>query len=517
MIAKMESFIAGLTGWKRYLAALLAGIIMVSAMPPVGFFPAVFISIPVLMWLVASAPRAWQAFMTGWVFGCGYFIVGLYWLGIAFKAFFSHAMWLFPVSVIGIPVYIALYYALAALLAWPCRRIKTHYALTFAMLLFFAEYLRGHYLTNFPWNLIGYSWHHVLPVLQFTAWYGIYGLTMLTLIWAAAPLYPRRGAQMSVMLLFFVLGFGTMRLHLHPTELTPHLVRIVQPNITQAEKEDSNNKHDIFQRHLRLSATQTEHDSQIRFVVWPETAIDVFSHEDKRDLDRITLSLPENAVGLIGVNRMGSDGRPGPRNSLVALHPRAHRPIAEHDKFILAPWGEYIPYAHLLEKTPFGKYMASIQSLTAGYGPSTLKLGKELPAFSPIICFEATFAGQMKDPRRGQPDFLLFITNDAWSMGSPGPAQHFGFARVRAIEEGLPIVRAANTGISGIIDPYGRVLQTLGLDQEGIIDAPLPDRAEKLTPYAFTGDSALLLMAGAIVLNLLLGTYFLRGRKHTKA
>lgn len=517
MIARAETFIANLNGWQRYAAALVAGMGMVLAMPPIGFFPAVFISIPVLMLLVATAPRARNAFMMGWVFGCGYFMVGLYWLAIAFKAFFSHAMWLLPVAVIGIPAYIALTYAVATALAWPFRRLRSHYALMFAMLLFFAEYVRGHFIMNFPWNLVGYSWHHVLPMLQFTAWYGIYGLTLMTLIWAATPLLSRRAAAVSMMLLFFVAGFGLMRLHLHPTVETPHLVRIVQPNITQAEKEKAENKHDIFQRHLRLSATQTEHDSKISFVVWPETAIDVFSAEEKRDLDRITLSLPENAVGLVGVNRMGTDGRPGPRNSLLALHPRSHRPIAEHDKFILAPWGEYIPYAHLLAQTPFGKYIASIQSLTPGRGPSTIKLGKDMPAFSPIICFEATFAGRMKDARRGQPDFLLFITNDAWSMGSPGPAQHFGFARVRAIEEGLPIVRASNTGISGIIDPYGRILQTLPLDTDGVLDAPLPERAKELPPYAFTGDDALLLLAVAILLNLLLGTYFFRARPHTKA
>lgn len=517
MINRAENFIAGLSGWQRYLAAFAGGVFLVSAMPPLGFLPAVFISIPVLMLLVATAPSARHALMMGWVFGCGYFMVGLYWLAIAFKAFFSHAMWLLPVAVIGIPAYLALTYAAAALLAFPFRRARSHFAMMFAMLLFFAEYVRGHFVMNFPWNLIGYSWHHVLPMLQFTAWYGIYGLTMMTLIWAATPLMTRRAAMMSMFLLFFIAGFGVMRLHLHPTVETPHMVRIVQPNITQAEKEDAKNKHDIFQRHLRLSATQTDHDSKIRYVVWPETAIDIFTPDEKRDLDRITLSLPENAVGLVGVNRMGTDGRPGPRNSLLALHPRARGPIAEHDKFILAPWGEYIPYAHLLGQTPFGKYMASIQSLTPGHGPSTLKLGKDLPAFSPIICFEATFAGRMKDQRRGQPDFLLFITNDAWSMGSPGPAQHFGFARVRAIEEGVPIVRAANTGISGIIDPYGRILQTLPLDTDGVLDAPLPERIEKLTPYAFTGDDALLLLAGAIFLNLLLGIYFLRARLHTKA
>lgn len=521
MIVRIESFFIAQAGWRRYAAAFIAGMALVLAMPPVGFFPVLFISIPALMWLVASAPRAGSAFLTGWAFGCGYFILGLYWLGIAFKAFFSHAMWLFPVSVIGIPVYIAFYYAAAALLAWPFRRARTHYALVFAMLLFWAEYLRGHYLTNFPWNTIGYGWHHVLPVLQSAAWFGVYGLTLMTLVWAAAPVMSRRAAALSLALLFFVLGFGGMRLYLNPTVKTPHMVRIVQPNITQAEKEDIKNKDDIFMRHLRLSATQTDHDDQITFVVWPETAIDLFTPADKNNLNRIALSLPGDAFGLIGVNRMVNDtragGAAGPRNSLIVLHARTNQIIASHDKFILAPWGEYIPYASLLAQTPFGKYVAAIQPLTAGTGPSTLWLRKDLPSFSPIICFEATFAGRMKDAQRGQPDFLLFITNDAWSMGSPGPAQHFGFARLRAIEEGLPIIRAANTGISGVIDPYGRIGPTLGLDQAGILDVTLPAPAPRRPLYALTGDGMFLLLAGSLTLSLLLATYFFCPHRRTKA
>jgi len=518
MIARVENFFCSLQGWRRYLAAFVAGVFMVSAMPPVGFFPALFVSIPILMWLVATARGGFGAFMTGWTFGCGYFIVGLYWLGIAFKAFFSHAMWLFPVSVIGIPVYIALYYALAALLAWPFRRARTHYALMFVVTLFWAEYLRGHFLTNFPWNHLGYGWHHVLPVLQSAAWFGIYGLTLMTLIWAAAPVMSRRMGAVLLLSLFFVAGYGTYHLRLNPTVETPHLVRIVQPNISQAEKEDVRNKDDIFQRHLRLSATETPHDDKIRFVVWPETAIDVFNAEDRRNIDRVTLSLPPNAYGLIGVHRMVPAPVPGARNSLIVLHQRSRRLIAQHDKFILAPWGEYVPYANILKKTPFGQYLAAAQPLVAGPGPSTIRLGPdELPAFSPIICYESTFAGRMKDRSRGKPEFLLFITNDAWSMGTPGPAQHFGFARVRAIEEGLPIVRAANSGISGIIDAKGRVLHRLALDEVGIIDAPLPAPAAKPTLYAGVGDSLILLMAGCLTLCLLLLTYFFHPRRRAKA
>jgi apolipoprotein N-acyltransferase len=518
MIARVEKAVSALQGWRRYLLAFATGAFMVAAMPPAGVFPALFISIPVLMWLVASARGALGAFMTGWAFGCGFFIVGLYWLGIAFKAFFSHVMWLFPVSVIGIPVYIALYYAAAALLAWPFRRNRTHYALMFTVMLFWAEYLRGHYITNFPWNHLGYGWHHVLPVLQASAWFGIYGLTLLTIVWAAAPVMSRRGGAAVLLSLFFVAGFGLCHLRLNPTVETPHLVRIVQPNISQAEKEGGGKKEDIFLRHLTLSATETAHDDKIRFVVWPETAVDMFSPEDRRNIDRITLSLPQNAYGLIGVNRMVPAPVPGVRNSLIVLHPRSQRLIAQHDKFILAPWGEYIPYAELLRKTPFGQYVGAIPPMIAGSGPSTIRLGPDqLPAFSPIICFESTFAGRMKDITRGKPDFLLFITNDAWSMGTPGPAQHFGFARVRAIEEGLPIVRAANSGISGIIDAQGRILHRLDLGQAGIIDAPVPEPAAKPTLYAGTGDSLILLLAGCLTLCLLLLSYFFRPHRRVKS
>lgn len=495
-LAAATARIDNLHGWRAWLAAFAAGAVMVLAMPPFGFFPVLFICIPFMMLLSAAQKSAGRAFLAGWFFGAGYFVVGLHWFAVAFQTFFGHIPWFLPFAVIVIPGYIALYYGAAAALSWPFRSKRTHYALVFAFLLFWAEFLRGHYVTHFPWNIVGYGWVHVLPVMQITAIGGIYFLTLLTFFWAAAPLMNNNWRMIAALTFLMALGYGAVTLYNSPTQLTQHIIRIVQPNITQAEKEDLSNKDDIVMRHLRLTAQPA--DKKITYVVWPETAFDLFTPEDNDNLERLSLSLPDGAIALAGVNKRDADEKI--RNSVIAVTPRG-RIVARHDKFILAPWGEYIPYENIVARTPLYNAVAGLQSLAAGSGPSTIALG-DLPSFSPVICFESTFAGQMTD-KSARPAFLLFVTNDAWSMGSFGPYQHFGMARIRAIEEGLPIVRAANTGISATIDAQGRILTRLGLGQAGIIDAPLP-AAGRPTLYARTGDGPLLALAGGISASLLI-------------
>lgn len=500
---------------KCTIGLFLAGAVMTLAMPPLGLFPFLFLSITLLVLWIARYKSAFGAFIGGWVFGCGYFITGLYWFGTAFETFFGMAKSFAPFITVIVPAYIALVYGIAAAAAWHLRERKHLYTFFFSLTLFWAEYIRGHYFMNFPWNTLGYGWHLMTPMLQITSVIGIYGLTALTIFWAATP--AAKGFRaITTLTLFAVAGWGSMVMLQNPTVLLSETVKIIQPDITQAEKENFDNKDKIFEKHLEL--TRTPDVKTPTFVIWPETAVDFTPNDETTTRTAIAQSLPQGSIGLIGVNRFEiTTGvtKPTVRNSVIGLDTSGNT-LAAHDKFTLAPWGEYIPFRRLLEKTSAAQLISGMNDLTAGDGPSTLKIGN-LPSFSPVICFESTFSRRMVAKQR--PDFLLFTTNDAWSMSpnlpqfSAGPLQHFSMGRVRAIEEGLPIIRAANTGVSAIIDAHGRILAQLPLNHAGTLTHAIPVKA-KPTIFSFYGDAPLLVVMSALTgLCLLAGVALKKRRK----
>ena len=407
--------------------------------------------------------------------------------------------WMIPFATGGLSGGLAIFPGLA-LLSLHISRAKGAgriFALALAWTVF--EWVRGHVFTGFPWNLIGYTWTFADAPIQFTSIAGIYGLSLVTMVIVSLPaaLGGPRATQrpllpISAMLLIIAAlwGGGAARLAGAGASNVPDIkLRIVQPNIEQQYKWQRERIRDNLLATMRL--TMGPGHDEITDIVWPETSIGPFFLDDDAELrGALARLVPKGGLLLTGTlrrapieNGVGPDGNPFRYyNSFEALDDGGHV-VASYDKSHLVPFGEYVPLRGIL---PIEKLTPGRGDFSAGPGPRTLALA-HLPPASPLICYEAIFPGDVTDPAH-RPGWLLNITNDAWFGDSSGPYQHFESARVRAVEEGLPLVRAANTGISGVVDPYGRVIAHLGLGKAGVVDARLPQKISGGTPFARQGS-----------------------------
>ncbi len=496
-LGRCAVFFATLKGWRRYATAALLGALAALALPPVHLFPFLIPAFCGLLWLLDGLDRPRQAALLGWSFGLGHGVVGVYWVGHAFLVDAAQYGFLMPFAVLGLAALLAVFQALAlyavALLAWKGAARVVALAVFWVL----AEWLRSWIFTGFPWNLMGSVWSFSPAMLQLAALAGIWGLSFVTLLAAAAPAalgchdgQPNkpRGASRAAVLGFLVLpaivwGAGMARLASAP-DPEAHVVedvmlRLVQPNVEQSEKWRSDLRLGHVNDLIRL--TRAPGFERVTHVIWPETAIPFLLSNDERDaqLRRLIASAaPAGGLLLTGVPRMG----PGQSGALE--RPTAGRPLtwnsfqafdvtgslaANYDKFHLVPFGEYVPFRGLLS---FSKLTAGRGDFSSGPGPTTLSL-PGLPPASPLICYEIIFPGQVLDPGE-RPGWIINVTNDAWFGDSSGPRQHFASAQLRAVEEGIPVIRVANTGISGVIDGYGRVLSRIELGKSGVLDVALP-------------------------------------------
>jgi len=524
-LARVAAWLAARTGWRRLVLAAAFGALSVLALPPVFAVPLLVPAFTGLLWQLDGVGSRRGAFALGWAFGAGHFAIGLYWIGIAFLVEAEVYGWMMPFAVAGLAGGLAIFPGLATLAAWrvarqgagPPDRIAG--VLAFALAWAALAWVRGHVLTGFPWNLLATAWMPLESLLQVTALVGAWGLSLLTVLAAAAPatLAPPTGAQMSgrarralplaaAGLLLAVAAGGAGRLALAPApgdDTVPGVrLRIVQPNIPQRMKWDSAQRLDILKRYLAL--TRRPGQGAATHVIWPETALPMFLSRTE-DLRAVLATVaPAGGALLTGLPRVeapeaqaaGADGADRPRlfNALFALG-SGGRTVARYDKAHLVPFGEYVPFADWL---PLDKLTPGRIGFTAGPGPRTLDI-PGAPAVSPLICYEAIFPGAVTAPER-RPGWLLNVTNDAWFGDSSGPYQHLASARLRAVEEGLPLVRAANTGVSVVVDSYGRVRARAGLGTQAVIDSALPRALARPTLYARLGDSGfavLLLLLGA--------------------
>ncbi len=428
-------------GWGRMLAAFLFGAISGLAYAPVEFFPVLWISFPALIFLLQGCATRRATFATAWSYAFGTFVAGLYWIAWAMLVDIEAYWWAVPLAVAGLPAFFALTYGLFCMLAklfWPGLR-GVGGALTLALAWFLADYARGHMFTGFPWNLEGYAWTNTLPMLQSVSLFGIYGLTFLTLIAACLPSSladepskPRRMAvcaNIAALAILAGLGiWGTTRLAQASSDHVPDVrLRLVQPNIAQSLKWNRDVVEENFERLLQLSSAPAI--KPITHIVWPETASTFYLAEDA-SRRRLVASRLAPATLLTGVIRREPDGQDGRRftNALVAVAPDATL-AAAYDKFHLVPFGEYIP---LRRYVPLHALASLGLDFASGEGPRTLRV-KGLPPFSPLICYEAIFPGEVV---RGddRPAMLVNVTNDGWYGHTSGPYQHFAIARVRAVE-----------------------------------------------------------------------------------
>lgn len=475
-----------LAGVRRYAAVFMLGALMTLTLPPLGIFPLLLICVPGFMILSRNCRNKTQSFLTGWAFGAGYFIFGLYWISSALFVDIDQWAWVLPLSAILGPATLALFYGLIPLLAHRYRKDEISYMLAIIAIWAAVEWLRGHILTGFPWNLPGYSWDHALPIVQVSAYVGIYGLTLLTLFWAAMPIFAKNKKLVvfAAASFAFCLALGSIRLWQHPTEQADHhTVRIVQANIPQTMKWDPDQDVRNLEQHIALSSPKTALKDPVTFVIWPETSVladlDLFSETALY----ISLKIPRGSIGILGTLRVTEDNRFF--NSVTAIGKKG-KVLGVYDKHHLVPFGEYIPFRDKLNVTPIGLAIANIGDFTRGEGVKTIKTDG-LPAFSPLVCYEAIFPGAVAD-RSQRPDWLVNVTNDGWYGKTAGPHQHLATVRMRSIEEGLPLARAANTGISAMIDPLGRILASQPLGTAGAIDVILP-RPLPPTLYVRVGDN----------------------------
>ncbi len=519
-LCRLSDRLAALSGWRRYGLAFLLGICATATLPPIDLTPLLLIAFPGLLWLDEGSTGAWASFRLGYAFGFGFFISGLYWIAAALFVDIASYWWLVPIAAAGLPAAFALYIGLALFLTnLLVQRLKlpgTARVFAFAIAWAVAEWIRGHAFTGLPWNLIGYAWSGGFPgailVLQSVAWVGIYGLSFLTVLAASlpallgtpslAPISPGRRFAPAIAAGFLILVpsvAGSVRLATMPTGSTDTWLRIVQPSIPQSLKWDPAAAERNFRLLLELSGGPANHP--IAAVVWPEAATPFLLERDARHRQEIGVVVPGRHYLITGALR--ANPPPGPVrqvwNSIEVLNGDGDI-VAGYDKAHLVPFGEYVPFRDIL---PIRKITAGNLDLSAGPGPRTIALAG-LPPFAPLICYEIIFPGVLDKEER--PDWILNVTNDAWYGQSSGPYQHFAIARTRAIEEGLPLVRAANNGISGVVDSAGRVRARIDLNTIGYADLPLPAAGE-MTLYACLGDwsFAALLVLGALPVAFRLG------------
>ncbi|HZT87050.1 MAG TPA: apolipoprotein N-acyltransferase [Stellaceae bacterium] len=512
-LCRLAQDCAALTGWRRYGLAFLLGVVLAGTLPPVDLPPLLFVAFPGLLWLDDGSRGFWASLRLGYAFGLGFFVAGMYWIAGALLVDIDDYWWALPFAVMGIPAVLALLPALAMGVA---RTVGNRLALSgfgqvflFAVAWSAAEWVRGHALTGLPWNLVGYAWSGGFPgavaMLQSAAVVGIYGLSFITVLAAAlpallgvasfAPVSPVRRwapAIVAALLILIPAAAGAVRLALSARGETGVWLRLVQPSIAQTLKWDPAQAEGNFRRLLELSAPAQEGGKEahsVAAVLWPEAASTFLLGRDAIHRRAIAAVAPADGYVITGTLRAAPASGPPTQfwNSIEAID-AGGRIVANYDKAHLVPFGEYMP---LREWLPFKKLTAGTIDLSAGPGPRTLSL-PHLPPFAPLICYEAIFPGAVVEPGH-RPDWILNVTNDAWYGRSSGPYQHFAAARTRAVEEGLPLIRVANNGISGVIASDGRVLGSINLDVVGYADVELPAPGAA-TPYARVGDWSFLFL-----------------------
>ncbi len=484
-------------GWKRRLLAFLAGALSALAMPPFDAFPVLFLTFPVFVWLLdatAADPsptlfarlRKW--FATGWWFGFGYFLAGMWWIGAALLVEADRFAIFLPLAVLGLPAVLALFWGLGALLAGLLWKEGWRRVLALAFGLGVAEYLRGIILTGFPWNSIGYAAMTTPLTMQKAAVFGLYGVTALSVAVFAAPaiLAPRipqnRLSAMAGILLLAVadIGFGAWRLAHFPAQMVAGVsVRLVQPAIDQSEKWSPGIEDRNFRQLLDLSTRATSPEkpglSGTTLLVWPETAFPFILTERPDALSALGAMIPPGTVLAAGAVRI-EPPTPGRKRELafnsVYVIDDTGAIAAAADKRHLVPFGEYLPFRELAESLGLEQLVRMPGGFEAGTSAVLLDAGKA-GKFLPLICYEAIFPREAFQSA-ARPDFVVNVTNDAWFGMTPGPYQHWRQAVVRGVEEGLPVVRAANDGISSVSGPLGRVVEKVPLGVRGVIDSELP-------------------------------------------
>lgn len=514
-------------GWPRRLIALGCGAVGALALAPLELWPLLAVPMTAAVWLIdgsvaeSRCGRLWSAAMAGWWWGFGYHLAGLWWLGAAFLVEADKFAWAMPLGVVALPAFLAVFPAAGFALARTLWPVGAGRILILAAALALSEWLRGHVLTGFPWNVYGMMLAGPDWLAQSASLIGLYGLTALAVAIGAAPAALGTGEAgtarwpapaLAILALAVMAGFGAWRIPPEPVAAVSGVrLRLMQPNLPQDAKFSPRNSEMILSHYLALSdratSPATSGVQDATHLIWPESAFPFLLGRTPQALARIAALLPPNTTLITGAARAGEmlpgESRPPIYNSIQVVNDEGVI-TGSYDKVHLVPFGEYLP--PFLDRLIRAVGLSEFVSVPGGFASGNRRaplLVRGLPPAAALICYEVIFPGAAM-PAGPRPGFILNLTNDGWFGQTSGPYQHLAQARLRAIEEGLPLVRVANTGISAVADHYGRIRAALPLGAAGVLDTTLP-RAGAAPPYArfgdlfFAGVVASLMLAGVIM------------------
>ena len=473
-----------------YLVCLIAGLFSATGFVPTSFIVAPFIAYSLLFYALNKVKNKKQSFFFGFLFGFGQGAVSMSWLINALLIDNGAYAWAVPLIPIGFGIIFGLFFSLCGLLSF-FAATDVRKICVFAGTLCIAEWIRSWIFTGFPWNLTGSVWLICLPVLQSLAFFGIYGLSLFSVLWFSIPylLYKRR-IKIAVLFLIsflFIYGLGFLRVYNAPQNNVGGVkLRLVQPNIPQTLKWDPQKAEENFMQHIRMSKNQKE--DKITHILWPEAASPYLLDIDEQARAMTMMALRQNQTLLTGSLRMADRINNQVASSIFVINDMGEI-TAYADKSHLVPFGEYMPL-----RGWFGleKLVPITSDFKAGNGVRTLSV-PNAPPVGALDCYEIIFPHEVVDQKH-RPEWIFNATNDSWYGVSAGPYQHLGAAQMRAVEEGLPVVRVATGGISAVIAPTGKVLSFLPLNTKGVLDSPLPASLPQ-TPYARLGNCIPLLLA----------------------
>jgi apolipoprotein N-acyltransferase len=467
---------------------ILCGLCLALALPPVSYIWLALcglVGVALLNAGLAAASRRF-CFVKGLAFGLGYFGFALHWIGFAFLVDADSYLWMMPFAVGGLALLMAVYWGLAFVAArWMViRTVPTWLALPLCLSV--AEWFRGILFTGFPWAAPGLIADGMGSVLQMASVVGLPGLTLFILIWgmaAGAVLQRNVLAMLVVGTLPLCLVWGQWRLASAPLENNDGpLIRIVQPNISQNDKWRGENARAIFEELLDLSGADVS--LKPAAIIWPESAVPFLLDESSEALGAIADMLKPEQVLLAGTLRRHTIDGDEKYYTSIQLVDAQGVVRQSYDKWRLVPGGEFLPLAWALEPLGFRKVVDLPESFSAGDGPQSIDVpGIGMTAM--LICYEAIFPDHLIDVE-SRPRWIVNVTNDGWFGASVGPYQHLAQVRMRAVEQGLPIARAANTGVSAMIDPWGRYIAKTKLETRDVLNVNLPQSLEP-TPFARWG------------------------------
>ena len=492
-----------LSGWQRNGVAILAGIVSALAMPPFDLVFLLFATFPVLVWLMdgaASEPssgffsKLWDGFKPGFFFGFGYFFAGLWWIGSAFLVEAEDFLWALPIAVLAVPAILALFWGGATALArifWSGDSGRL-FILAASFTLF--EYLRGFVATGLPWNPISGAAFFTPLMMQSASITGIYGMTAFAVFVfsSAGVIVPgvdnqtvTRKFVLIVSSVFLVthIGYGVWRIQEAKTDFVPEVaLRLVQPNIEQKYKFDKDKEAENFKTYMDLSTSAGTSEGEgekaglsgTTHLIWPESSFPYLLTQRRDTLAAIGSMLPEGTSLLTGAARAeaATSGSGGfVFNSVYVINHQGEI-VTAADKTHLVPFGEYVPFQSVAKTLGIEQLANQDGGFEPGSSRKLISTGIG-PKILPLICYEIIFSGALWN-KQERPGWIMNLTNDSWFGYTPGPYQHLRQSILRGVEEGLPVVRVANSGISGVYDAYGRTIKELPLGEAGIIDSKLP-------------------------------------------